>query len=164
MTTDRPSSPILPRWLFWFQSLLLAMVTALLTFIVMKDDPPLPFVWYGIGVVVPPALVGFGTVLLLALRTGQIKKSLRVGALIVFTGEFVAIFVNTLLVNTMWRAQLPPCHIQCGNNAIIASLEIFWPIMCMLPGLAAAGLAGLLGWMVLRLRASQESQVKTDNG
>ena len=152
MDTDRQPSLFTPRWLFCLEGLVLVIITALMTFFVLNDNPILPFVVYGLGVVVPPSLVGFGTVLFLVLRTRQIKKSFQMGALIVFTGEFVAIFVNTLLVNAIWRAQLPPCQIQCGNSAIIASLEIFWPIMCMLPGLAGAGFACLLGWIVLRLR------------
>ena len=164
MATDRHPSPFLPRWLFWFESLLLVDITALMTLFVLKDDPLLPFVWYGIGVIVPPSLVGFVTVLFLALRTRQIKKSFQVGALIVLTGETIAIFVNMLPVNAIWQELRPPCQIQCGNSAIIVTLEIFWPIMSMLPGLAAAVFASLLGWMVLRLHRGQESQVKTKNG
>lgn len=165
MATNRQPSSFLPRWLFWVESLLLVTITALMTFLVLKDDPPgFPFVLYGIGVVAPPSLVGFGTVLFLVLRTRQIKKSFQVGALIVLTGEFIAIFVNTLLVNAIWDAQRPPCQIQCGNSAIIGGLEIFWPILCMLPGIAAAGVASFLGWIVLRLQRGQESQIKAENG
>jgi hypothetical protein len=162
MTTNRHPSSFLPRWLFWLESLLLVTITALLTFLVLKDDPVLPFVLYGIGVVAPPSLVGFGTVLFLALRTRQIKKSFYVGASIVLTGEFIAIFVNTLLVNPIWNAQRPPCQIQCGNSATIGSLEIFWPILCMFPGIAAAGVASFLGWIVLRLQKGQASQITVE--
>jgi|GEM_PF-6625767 hypothetical protein len=164
MAINRQTSSFLPHWLFWFESLLLVTITALLTFLVLKDDPSFPFVLYGIGVVAPPSLVGFGTVLFWTLRTRQIKKSFQVGALIILTGEFIAIFVNTLLVNAIWDAQRPPCQIQCGNSAIIGSLEIFWPILCMIPGIAAAGVASFLGWIVLRLQRGQESQIKTENG
>ena len=164
MDTNRQPSLLTPRWLFWLEGLVLVMITALMTFLVLNDNPVLPFVVYGLGVVVPSSLVGFGTVLLLALRTRQIKKSFQMGALIVFTGEFVAIFINTLLVNAIWRAQLPPCQVQCGNSSAIATLEIFWPIMCMLVGIAAAGFASFLGWIVLRLRRGQESLVKAENG
>jgi hypothetical protein len=149
MATDRHPSHLLPRWLFWLESLVLVTITALMTFFVLKDGLVLSFVVYGIAVVVPPSLIGFGTVLFLALRTRKIKKSFQVGALIVLTGEAIAIVVNTLPVNALWQAQRPPCQIQCGNSAIIVSLEIFWPIMCMLPGFAAAGVASFLGWMAL---------------
>lgn len=81
------------------------------------------------------------------------------GALIVLTGECIAMFVNTLLVNPLWNAQRPPCHIQCGSPAIMGSLEIFWPILCMFPGIAAAGVACFLAWIVLRLQRDQESQM-----
>ena len=79
-------------------------------------------------------------------------------------GEFIAIFVNTLPVNAIWQAQRPPCQLQCGNSTIIATLEIFWPILCMLVGIVAAGVASFLGWIVLRLQGSQESQIKAENG
>ena len=164
MATNRHPSAFLPHWLFWSESLLLVITTAPATFFVLKDDPLLPFVVYGIGLVVLPCIVGFGTVFFFALHNRQIKKSFQVGALIVFTGEFIAIFVNVLLVNTIWQALRPPCQIQCGNNAIIATLEIFWPIMSMLLGIAAVGFASLLGWIVLHLRRGQESQVKAENG
>ena len=164
MATHRHPSPILPRWLFWSESLLLVITTALATFLVLNDDPVLPFVAYGISVVAPPSLVGFGTVFFLALRTRRIKKSFQMGALIMFTGEVIAILVNLFLVNAIWQARRPPCKIQCGNSAIIATLEVFWPIISMLLGIAAAGFASLLGWMVLRLRRGQESQVKAEKG
>jgi hypothetical protein len=164
MATHRHPSPFLPRWLFWSESLLLVIITALATFFVLNDDPLLPFVWYGISVVAPSCIVGFSTVFFFALRNRQIKKSFQMGALIVFTGEFIAIFVNTLLVNAIWQALRPSCQIECGNSAIIATLEIFWPIMSMLLGIAAAGFASLLGWIVLRLHRGQESQVKAENG
>jgi hypothetical protein len=138
-------------------------ITALVTFFVLNNGS-LPFVVYGIGLAAPPSLVGFSTVFFFALRTRQIKQSFQVGALIVFTGEFIAIFVNTLLVNAIWQARRPPCQIECGNSSAIATLEIFWPIMSMLLGIAAAGFASLLGWIVLRLRRGQQSQVKAENG
>ena len=160
MATNRHPSPFLPRWLFWSESLLLVITTALATFFVLNDDPLLPFVVYGISVVAPPCLVGFGTVFFFALRNRQIKKTFQMGALIMFTGEVIAIFVNLFLVNAIWQAQRPPCQIQCGNSAIIATLEIFWPIMSMLFGIAAASFASLLGWIVLHRRRGQESQIK----
>jgi hypothetical protein len=36
--------------------------------------------------------------------------------------------------------------------------------MSMLPGIAAAGFASLLGWIVLHLRRGQQSQIKAENG
>lgn len=160
---NRQPSSLLLHFLFWFESFLLVTITALMTFLVLKDDPPLPFVVYGIVVVASSSLIGCGTVLFLAVRTRQIKKSFYMGAGIVLTGEYIAIFVNTLLVNPLWNAQRPPCQIQCGNSAIIGSLEIFWPVLCMFPGVAAAGVASFLGWVILRLQRRQESQIKAES-
>ena len=164
MATNRHLSPFPLRWLFWSESLLLVITTALTTFSVLNDNPTLPFVVDAIGLVFPPCVVGFGTACFLALHNRQIKKSFQVGALIVFTGECIAIFVNLFLVNAIWQAQRPPCQIQCGSNTIIATLEILWPIIGMLLGIVAAGFASLLGWIILRLRRGQESLIKAENG
>ena len=159
MATNRRTSPFSPRWLFWSESLLLVITAALATFFVLKDDPIFPLVWYEIAMVAPPCLVGFGTVFFFILRNRQIAESFQMGALIVFTSEVISVFVNTFLVNAIWRAQLPPCQMQCGNDTLIAAFEIFWPLLSMLPGIAAAGFASLLGGIVLRLRRGQESQI-----
>lgn len=75
MAPNRQPSSFLPRWLFWVESLVLVTITALLTFLVLKDDPPgFPFVLYGSGVVAPPSLIGFGTVLFLAVHTADQEK------------------------------------------------------------------------------------------
>ena len=94
MAANRHPSPFLPRWLFWSESLLLVITTALATFFVLNDDPLLPFVWYGISVVAPPCIVGFGTVFFFTLRNRQIKKSFQMGALILFTGEVIDLAPN----------------------------------------------------------------------
>lgn len=60
MATSRQPSSFLPRWLFWVESLLLAAITAFMTFMVLKDDPPgFLFVLYGIGLVAPPYMLRF---------------------------------------------------------------------------------------------------------
>lgn len=163
MATNRHPSPFSPYWLFWSESLLLVITTALATFFVLKDDPIFPLAWYEIAMVAPPCIVGFGTVFFFALRNRQIAESFQMGALIVCIGEVIAIFVNTFLVNAIWRAQLPACQIQCGNGALIGAFEIFWPLFSMLPGVAAAGFASLLAWIVIRLRRGQQNQVKAEN-
>ncbi len=147
MATNQYPSSSLSRWLFWSESLLLVITTALATFIVLYDTT-LSFgtYTYGIGMVVPPCLVGFVTVFFLALRNRQIKKSFQTGVLIIVTGEVTAVFVNLFLVNAIWQELRPSCPTQCGNGGIIATLEVLCPIMSMLPGIAAAGFASLLGW------------------
>ena len=164
MAIDENPSLVFSYWLFYFESLLPVTITAIMTFLVLKDDPGISFAFYAIGVVVPISLVGFGTVLFLTLRTRQVQKSFLTGAFIVTVSQFSAILVNIFLVNAIWQAVRPPCQIQCGNQSILSLLEIGCPLMCLLPGMAATGLASLLGWIVLRLRELQagQSQVKTE--
>lgn len=152
MEFNPQASSVKSHWLFWSVSLLLVLITALVTFSMLDNTSSLPFVVDGIGLVAPSCLARFGCVLFLALRNRQIKKSIQTGILIVFTGTVGAILINMLLINPIWQAQRPPCQIQCGNSNVITTLEILWPLIGLLAGIIAASFAGLLGWIMLRLR------------